>query len=136
MDMKRATSPAAQGVWDPMGVWSGVLDLPRQQSAAATHAACAMFSGFEALRKIQEDAAHQALKHHSEAAERLQGSCGPLDVFSVQMDLARFDVGAAATYWQQIAAAALQMQARMAACSWELVDSDKLLEACAAFKTR
>lgn len=136
MDTRRATPPAAQAAWDPMSAWSGVLDLPRQQSAMATQAACALFSGFEALRGIQEAAAREALKHHGEAAERLRGRCGPLDVFTVQMDLAGFDIGAAVAYWQQIAAAALQMQARMATCGWQLVDSDKLLEACAALEPR
>jgi len=133
---RRATPIVTQAAWDPFAVWSAVQDLPRQQSAVASHAACAMFSGFEAMRGIQERAARQALEQHSEAVERLKGHCGPLEVFSVQMELARYDFEAAAGYWQQLAAAALQMQARVAACACELVDSDRLLEACAAFETR
>jgi hypothetical protein len=131
---KTAPAPAPNAMWDPLSLWSTLLDLPRQQSAAATHAACAMFSGFEAMRRIQEKAAHDALKHYSEAAHRLESQCAPLDVLSVQMDLARFDAEAAAAYWQQLMAAALQTQARVAACGTELVDSDKLLEACAMFQ--
>ena len=134
MDMRRASAPDALAVWGPMAAWSTVLDVPRQQTAAAAHAACALFQGFEAMRRIQEQAAHQALKLHSEAAERLQGSCGLLDVFSIQLDLARFDFEAGARYWQELSAAALQMQAGMAACGCELVDSGKLLEACAVFE--
>jgi hypothetical protein len=131
----RKTAPVAarNAVWDPLALWSTVLDLPRQQSAVATHAACAMFSGFEAMRKVQEKAAHAALKHYSDAAQRLEKQCAPLDVLSVQMDLARFDAEAAAAYWQELAATALQTQARVAACAGELVDADKLLEACAMF---
>ena len=134
MDMRPTTPPPAQAMWDPLSAWSTMLDLPRQQSSAAAHAACAMFRGFEAIRRIQEQAAHQALKLHREAAERLQERCGLLDVFAVQADLARFDLEAGARYWQQLSAAALQMQAGIAACGCELVDSDKLLEACAAFE--
>jgi|KBSSwiStaDraftv2_1062776.scaffolds.fasta_scaffold456177_2 hypothetical protein len=135
MDMRLTTPMAAQAVWHPFQAWSALLDLPRQQSTMASHAACAMFSGFEAMRGIQEKAAHQALQHHGEAVARLQGRCGPMDVLSIQLDLVRYDLEAAAAYWQQLAAAALQMQARVAACGCELIDSDKLLEACAAFET-
>jgi hypothetical protein len=134
MDTRKAAPlPAHSALWDPMALWANVLDLPRQQSAAATHAACAMFIGFEAMRRIQEMAAHEALQHYSDAAQRLERSCAPMEVLSVQMDLARFDIGAAASYWQQLAATALQMQARVAACGCELVDADKVLEACALF---
>ena len=135
MEMRRATPTTTLATWDPFSAWSAVLDLPRQQSAVVGHAASAMFNGFETMRGIQERAAQLALKHHAEAAERLQGRCGPLDLLSIQMDLARYDFEAAAGYWQQLAAAAWQMQARMAACSCELIDSDRLLEACAAFET-
>jgi hypothetical protein len=135
MDTRNAAPLAAQNaMWDPVALWATVLDLPRQQCAVATHAACAMFSGFEAMRRIQEKAAHEALQHYSSAAHRLEGRCAPLDVLSVQMDLARFDAGAATAYWQQLAMAALQMQARVAACGCELVDADKVLEACALFE--
>jgi hypothetical protein len=134
MDTPRATPAAQPPVWDPLVLWSNVVDLPRQQAAVATHAACAMFSGFEAIRSIQERAARQALARHQAAAERLERPCGPLDVLSVQVDLARYDLEAAAAYWQQLAAVSVQMQARMAACGCELIDSDKLLEACALFE--
>jgi hypothetical protein len=134
METRKTAPPSAQDAWcDPLALWSTVLDLPRQQSAAATHAACAMFSGFEAMRKVQEQAAHEALKHYTDAAQRLRKQCTPIDVLSVQMDLARFDAEAAAAYWQQLATTALQIQAHVAACGAELVDSEKVLEACAIF---
>lgn len=134
MDTRKPAPAAPQTpLWDPVSLWAGMLDLPRQQTAAATHAACAMFSGFEAMRKIQEKAAHRALKHYTDAAQRLGRHCAPVDVLSVQMDLARFDAEEAATYWQDLLAAAVQMQTRVAACGCELVDSDKVLEAYAMF---
>jgi hypothetical protein len=132
MESRKAARTAAQPArWEPLALWSNLLDLPRQQSAAAAHAARAIFSGFEAIRKIQEKAAHRALKHYTDAAGRLQGRCAPADVLSVQMELAQFDVGAAMAYWQQIADAVLQAQAGVAACACELVESDQLLQACA-----
>jgi hypothetical protein len=129
----RTTAPATaqDALGDPLALWTTLLDLPRQQSAMATHAACAMFSGFEALRRIQEQAAHAALQHYQHAAQRLDRQCAPVDVLSVQMDLARFDAEAAAAYWQQVVSSALQTQAQVAACAGELVDSEKVLAACA-----
>ena len=127
------TASAVNALFDPMALWSTLLDLPRQQSEAATHAACAMISGFGAMQKIQEKAARDALKHYSDATQRLHRQCAPIDVLSVQMDLARYDAEAAAAYWQQLASTVMQVQAQVAACGCELVDSEKVLEACAMF---
>ena len=73
---------APNAMWDPMAIWANLMDLPRQQCAAATHAACAVFSGFEAMRRIQEKAAHEALKHYTDAAGRLEKGCAPADVLT------------------------------------------------------
>jgi hypothetical protein len=131
MDQRKAAPTARAIAWNPMALWASVLDLPRQQSAVATHAASALFSGCDAMRRIHERALQETMKYHSEAAQRLGGSCGPLELLSLQMDLARLDAQAAASYWQQMTDAALQTQACVAACGCELVDSDKVLEACA-----
>lgn len=131
MDQRTAAPRARAAAWDPVALWASMLDLPRQQSTVATHAATALVSGYEAMCQIHQRAVQETLKHHGDAAQRLGGRCGPLDVLSVQMDLARLDAEAAATYWQQMTDAALQVQARVAACGCELVDSDKVLEACA-----
>lgn len=131
MDQRNAALPATGTAWNPMALWASVLDLPRQQSTVATHAACALVSGYEAMCRIHERAVQQTLKLHGDAAQRLGERCGPLELLSVQMDLARQDAQAAATYWQQMTDAALQTQAQVAACGCELVDSDKILEACA-----
>jgi hypothetical protein len=133
MDTRKAVRSSPQALPQLLGPWPDVMDLPRQQCAMATHAACAMFRGFQAIREVQERSAQEALKQHTAAAQRLEGRCTPLDVLAVQWDLMRFDTEAATAYWQQIAEATLQMQTRMAACSCELVDSSKLLESWAAF---
>jgi hypothetical protein len=85
-------------------------DLPRRQLAACNHAACAMFRGFEAIRRIQQGAAHEALAHHTAIARKLNGPCEPADLLALQADLLRFDVRRAAMYWQQLGAAVLEMQ--------------------------
>ena len=131
MDQRKAAPPAPANAWNPMALWASVLDLPRQQSTVATHAASALASGYESMRKIHERALQEAMKAHTDAAQRLGASCGPLDLLSVQMDVARLDAQAAVSYWQQMTDAALQTQASVAACGCELVDSDKILEACA-----
>ena len=93
-----ATDPASFG------------DLPRQQLAAGTQAACAVFRGFESMRRIQQKAAHQALAHHQAMCEKLKEPCHPMDLLAVQAELLRFDVHGAAMYWQQMASAMLDMQ--------------------------
>ena len=63
MATKRHTTPSAAPVAaTPEAAWNAASDLPRQQLSLATESACAMFRGFEAMRKIQERAAHQALQ--------------------------------------------------------------------------
>jgi hypothetical protein len=90
-----------------------LADLPRRQLALATQSATALFRGSEALRKIQQQAAHRATLQHQEAIERLKGECGFNDLLAIQADLLRFNMQEAAQYWQQLATAGLQVQADM-----------------------
>ncbi|NUO72565.1 MAG: phasin family protein [Frateuria sp.] len=85
-------------------------DLPRQQLAACTQACCAMFRGFEAVRRVQQKTAHQALAHHQAIAEKLKAPCHPMDLVAVQADMVRFDLQGATMYWQQLASAMFEMQ--------------------------
>lgn len=85
-------------------------DLPRQQLAAATQACCAMFRGFESIRRVQQKTAHQALAHHQVIAEKLKEPCHPMDLVAMQAEMVRFDLQGAAMYWQQLASAMLEMQ--------------------------
>jgi len=87
--------------------WS---DLPRQQMAACTRAACALFSGFEAIRGIQQSTAHQALTHHEAIAAKLKEPCQPAELLALQADMVRYDLHGAAMYWQQVGIASLEMQ--------------------------
>lgn len=87
--------------------WS---DLPRQQLAATAQACCAVFRGFEAIRRVQQKTAHQALAHHQAIAGKLKEPCQPLDLLALQAEMVRFDLQGATTYWQQVASAVLEMQ--------------------------
>lgn len=90
--------------------WTAVHELPRQQMCLAADSACALFRGFEAMRRIQEKAAHQALGHYAGAAEKLKAADDMAQLMAIQAELLRFDLEAGTRYWQQLAAAALDMQ--------------------------
>ncbi len=50
----------------------------------------------------------------------------------MQSDLLRFDFDAAVRYWQELAAAALEMQTEIMGCTTHLLNSDTVLEGSAA----
>lgn len=98
-----------------------LTNLGRQQLAAATDAASAMFRGSEAMRAIQQQAAHEASLRHQAAAQKLHRGCAPADLLAIQSDLLRFDLQGATQYWQQITTAALQSQIEMMASASQLL---------------
>ncbi|MDI1272866.1 phasin family protein [Polaromonas sp.] len=102
-----------------------LADLGRQQLAVATDAACAMFRGSEAMRVIQQQAAHEASLRHQAAAQKLHGGCTPADLLAIQSDLLRFDLQGASQYWQQITTAALQSQIEMMASASHLLTDEQ-----------
>lgn len=134
--MKDAKTQTAAAVpFSMMAPWAFAGDQGRQQLAVAAESACAMFRGFEAIRKIQERAAHQALQTHSAAADKLKGPCAPEDLMSIQSNLLRADLEGAARYWQEIAATAMEMQAQMMDCGSHLINSDAILQAASVADT-
>jgi Phasin protein len=100
-----------------------LTDLSRQQLALATESACALFRGSEAMRQIQQQAAHQALERHQDAMQKLSGPCEPADLLAVQSDLMKFDVDGATQYWQQLASAALKTQGELMACAGHMIST-------------
>lgn len=100
-----------------------LADLPRRQMALATQSASALFRGSEALRKIQQQAAHRASVHHEEAVERLREPCDFNDLLSIQADLLRFNLQEMTQYWQQVASAALKVQVDMVGTAGEAADN-------------
>lgn len=82
----------------------------RQRMAATARASCALFRGFEVIRRIQHKTAQQALAHRQVIAEKLKDPCHPVDLLALQAEVLRFDLQGAALYWQQLGAAVLDMQ--------------------------
>lgn len=117
------TAPA---VATPEPVWNAASELPRQQLSAATESACAMFRGFEAMRRIQEQAAHDALEHYARATAQIREANDPNRLMEIQAELLRFDLDGSARYWQQLGAAAVDMQREMLGCCAHLIDNDAL----------
>lgn len=110
---KSAAAPAAGSGALPSA--AAFNDVPRQQMAAAMRASCALFRGFEAMRRIQQKTAHQALSHHQAVAERLSEPCQPLELLALEADVLRFDLQGAAQYWQQLGVVMLEMQRELLA---------------------
>ena len=111
---------------------NSAADFGRQQSVVASESAQAMFRGFEAMRKIQEEAARETSQKHAAAAQRLRNDCSPAEMMAVQSDLLRFDFDAAVRYWQELVAAALEMQTEIMGCTTHLLNSDSVLQGSAA----
>jgi hypothetical protein len=111
-----------------------LTDFSRQQLSVATDASCAMFRGFEAMRKIQDQAVHDVSARHEAVAQKLNGASQPADLMSIQAGLMRDDLESATQYWQQLAATALEMQTEMMGCATHLVDSEKALETASAME--
>ena len=129
------TKNSAPAPASPTLPWNTLGGAGQQQVAAATECATEMFRGFEAMRKVQEQAAHAAAQRHAKVTERLQRRCGPEEILALQTELLQFDVEGATRYWQQLGAAAMEMQTRVLACLNHLVESEALLQAASAIDT-
>lgn len=122
-----STPAAAQAV-----PWAFIADLGRQQLVAGMQGACALFSGFEAIRQVQQQAAHASARQYAAALQKLQGPCTPQQMLDIQADLVRFDMQAATSYWQALSGAAMEMQAQIANCAMQCADASQLLEMASA----
>lgn len=112
-----------------------VSDLQRAQVRAATQAMCAVFRGFEAMRKVQEHAAHRALTQHASVVERLSSPMQASELMGIQSQLLKFDLEGAAQYWQNLWSAAMQMQSELSNCTLHMMDDDGLRRAASAWQS-
>ena len=101
--------------------WNLFANLGRLQLALMADSASAMFRGAEAIRKVQQQAAHQASVHHESAAHKLRDPREPAELLAIESDLLRFDMQEAAHYWQQIATTAWKTQLEMMGCASHLL---------------
>jgi len=132
MNPRQEKTAAASASAAGLQPWNMFADFGRQQVDVATEGAGVLFRGFEAMRKIQEQAAHQAGVRHRAAAEKLRKGCAPAQMLEIQSELLRFDVEAASRDWQQLGAAAMEMQTELLGCTAHLADSDAVLETASA----
>lgn len=87
-----------------------LTELGRQQLAIAAEGACALFRGSENMRRIQQQAAHQACSHYEAAAQKLRDTPDAAGLMAIPSELLRFDLQEASQYWQQLAETALKTQ--------------------------
>ncbi|WP_421955297.1 phasin family protein [Polaromonas sp.] len=114
-------APSTEAMTARSAPWNLLADLGRQQLILATESACAVFRGSEAMRKIQQQAAHHASVHHEAVAQKLRSQSEPSDWLAIQSELMRFDLQGATQYWQQLAAAMIKTQVDMATCGTHLL---------------
>jgi len=101
--------------------WNLLANFGRLQFALAADSASALFRGAEAIRKVQQQAAHQASAHHEAAAQKLRDPREPAELLAIESELLRFDMQEAAHYWQQISMAAWKTQLEMMGCASHLL---------------
>lgn len=117
-------STARQPSGRELASWNALAEMGRQQLAVATESASALYRGSEALRKVQQEAAHEASVHHAEVAQKLLSPCQPSDVLALQTDLMRFNMQSATHYWQQMMVVALQTQREIMLGMGHLLDAE------------
>jgi hypothetical protein len=109
--------------------WSWALDFGRQQMAVAAEGASTVYRGIEAMRKVQEQTAHHAAERHAAVVEKLRAQCQPAELVALHTQLLRDDFEDATRYWQQLAAAAFEMNSELLGCATHLVDTDDVFAA-------
>jgi len=111
-----------------------IADLGRQQISVCSEASNAMIRGFDAMRKLQEQATHDAAERHAALARKLQTTSQPVELVTIQAASVRDDLESVTQYWQQLAATALEMQTEMLGCASHLLDSETALQAASAME--
>lgn len=124
-----AAGKAAPTPFTPLGI---LADLGRQQMCVAAEASSAMLRGFETMRRIQQEAAHDASVRHQAVAAKLHGACAPVDAMAMQAGLLQADWQSANRCWQDLAGTAIEMQVEMMGCASHLLDSETALESVSA----
>lgn len=104
---------------------SFLMEMGRHQLALVAEGTRALCRRSEALRKIQQEAAHNASVFHAETGEKLFSLRDPGELMSIQSELMRFALRSASNYWQQIFANAMNTPVEMMACIGHVLQSEK-----------
>ncbi len=118
-------APAARAPSEWLGDWT------RQQVAVANESVRTVYRGFEAMRRIQEQAARALAERHAAAAAKLRQQDGPAAIAALQGELLREDLADATRYWQDLAGAMLEMNTELLGCATQMVDAEDLFAATA-----
>lgn len=125
----RNATPAAASPPAAAAGWDRASDFTRQQIAAATEGGAVLYRGFEALRKIQEQATRETLRRHTDAAGRLRGNARPADLLALQTELLRADIEDATRCWQQLLGEALEINSELLGCATRMIDTEDVFAA-------
>ena len=115
------TATPADSTPDAFAPLNWLADLPRRQLTFALRSASTVFRGSEAIRGIQQQAAHRALSQHEAALERLRASRDVGEMMAVQTELIRFNLHEATQYWQQLASTAFKAQVDLVGSTSEVL---------------
>lgn len=110
---------------DPRNVTNIFSELGRHQLALAVESTMALCRGSEGLRKIQQEAAHEASVFHEETAQKLFGPCQVAELMETQVEIVRFTLQSAGKYWQQVTAHAMQTQIEMMSIATDVRENEK-----------
>ncbi len=120
---KSDRSSPGRGLDNGLDSWHALTELGRQQMAAATLSTSALCRGSEALRKVQQEIAHEASLRHEQVAKKLSGPCQPTQMMELQSELVRSNMQSVTQYWQQLMEVAVQTQREMMEGVTGLMDS-------------
>lgn len=120
---KSGRSSTGQALDNGLDSWHAFTELGRQQLAAATVSTSALCRGNEALRKVQQEIAHEASLRHAQVAKKLATPCQPTEMMELQSELMRSNMQSATQYWRQLMEVALQTQREMMESMTGLLDS-------------
>ena len=118
-------SSARKGSAAPADQPNFLMEMGRHQLALAAEGTRTLCSRSEALRKIQQEAAHDASVFHAETGERLFALREPAELFALQSELMRFALRSSASYWQKVLANAMNTQLEMMASIGHVLQSEK-----------
>lgn len=123
----RASPPASSR--SPATAW--LADWNRQQAELANESAGIVARGFDAMRRIQEQATSDAMQRRTRLAQQLRSGPRSADLFQLAA-LVRGDAEGATRYWQQMTGAAAEMNSELLACTLHLANTEDVLAATAA----
>lgn len=118
-------TPSAQAPAAASTAGDGWVALTRDQLDWSLQSALAWLRAVEALRKVEWDMTHLALKRYEEMQQRLHDAHELSDVMALQVELMRFDSAAAIKTGQELYDAAVESATEALAQARGAIDSTR-----------